>query len=436
MTSPTSLLPQLANQIALYTKTLTEYLESNNLPQPSFDADGPAHPIPKGEDTPSAARNGLIEASKALHALAVGPTETTRFFCTNEIYLVGAMRVLCEHNVPQNVPLQGDISMKELAAKTGLSEGLLPRFLRMAMVNYYFCEPRPGFVAHTAWSKPLATDEKARACIWFRHAETFPTVAKLPEAVNKFPDSPEPQDTAFGLAFGDTFFGYKEKNLDHMVKFGLFVDSFAGGSMADSAESIAQAYSWEELPKGSLVVDVGGGIGHISAAIAQQHPHLQFVVQDFEDLAAESSSLLKQQGVSDRVEFSAHNFFEPQPEAMRKATVYFLRNILHNWSDLYCRRILKPLVEAMDEDSRIVLCEIVLPEPNTMPKSQEEVIRSLDLIMLCMFNAKERSREGWQELFTSIDPRLRITAVVGGPKMRRDCLIEARLVNPTFPAIG
>lgn len=108
--------------------------------------------------------------------------------------------------------------------------------------------------------------------------------------------------------------------------------------------------------------------------------------------------------------------------------MYFLRNILHNWSDLYCRRILKPIVEAMGPDSRIIICEIVLPQPNTVPKTQEAHVRILDLVMLSMFNAKERSYEDWQALFASVDGRLKITAVVGRPEMRRDCLIEARLV--------
>ena len=428
MASDTPLLCQLAEEISLHAQTLAEHLKSNNLPQPSFDVEGPLHPIPETDEKLSAARDALIEATKALHSLAVGPTETTRFFCVNEINLVGAMRVLCDFNVPQHVPLQGDISLSELSAKTGLNETLLPRFLRMASTNYYFCEPRPGFIAHTAWSRPLATDEKMRACIWFRHAEMGPAVAKLAEAVEKFPESAEPQETAFGLAFGDTFFGYKEKNPEHMVKFGLFVDAFAGGNAVDSAESIARAYAWEQLPRGSLVVDVGGGIGHISAAVARQHSHLEFRIQDFGDLADESNLLLQQQGISDRVRFSPHNFFDPQPETTRGAAVYFLRNILHNWSDLYCRRILKPIVEAMEQDSRIIICDIVLPQPNTTPKTEEAQVRALDLIMLSMFNAKERSYEDWQNLLASVDDRLKITAVVGRPELRRDCLIEARMV--------
>ena len=427
-TQPPSVISQLAAEISRNTSIIDEHLQSNNLPQPSFAADGPAHPIPGADEKLAAARHALIEATKALHALAVGPAETTRVFCFNEIYLLGAMRVLCHFSVPQNVPLQGSISTGELSAKTGLREELLLRFLRMAAANYYFTEPSPGFVAHSAWSRPIATDEKMRACIWFRHAEMMPTVAKLLEAVERFPDSAEARDTAFGMAFGDTFFDFKEKHPDHMVKFGLFVDAFASGIEADTAESISRGYAWGGVEAGSLVVDVGGGIGHISAAIAREHAHLKFQVQDFGNLAEESGLLMQRQGVADRVQHCAHSFFDPQPAASQGAAVYFLRNIMHNWSDLYCRKILKPIVEAMGPDSRIVICDIVLPEPNTILKTQEARVRALDLTMLSMFNAKERSYEDWQELFTSVDARLRITAIVGRPKMGTDSLIEVRLV--------
>ncbi|KAK3897615.1 O-methyltransferase-domain-containing protein, partial [Staphylotrichum tortipilum] len=393
-----------------------------------FAADGPSHPIPGGDEKLAAARHALIEATKALHALAVGPAETTRRFCVNEINLIGAIQVLCHFNVPQHVPLQESISIGELSAKTGLREDLLSRFVRMAAANYYFTEPRPGFIAHTAWSRTIATDEKMRSCVWFYYTELMPSVAKLVEAVVKFPDSDELQETAFWLAFKDTFFNHKEKHQDHMVKFGLCMDGLAGGIGAEGVESIARAYKWENTPAKSLVVDVGGGIGHVSAAIAREHPHLRFQVQDSGHLTEASNLLLQASGVADRVQHVTHNFFDPQPASSQGAAIYFMRHIMHDWPDIYCQKILRHLVQAMGHDSRIIICDIVLPEPNTFLKTQESYVRALDLTMLSLCNAKERSYEDWQKLFASVSPRLKVTAVVGRPKMGRDSLIEARLV--------
>lgn len=185
------------------------------------------------------ARVALIEATRALYAPAVGLVEATKHFCFNEIYPLGAMQVLCRFEVPQKFPLHGSIRSYDLASRASLSKALLPRILRLAIANYYFAEPQPGFVAHSALSKPLTTNKKMCACVWLRHAEIPPVVSKLVDMVNRYPDSSEPQNTALSLAFGDTFFGYKERHPENMVKFGQFVDAFSGGSSVDSAESIA-----------------------------------------------------------------------------------------------------------------------------------------------------------------------------------------------------
>lgn len=39
-------------------------------------------------------------------------------------------------------------------------------------------------------------------------------------------------------------------------------------------------YAWANLPQGSTVVDVGGGVGAQSLTLATHHPHLRFIVQD------------------------------------------------------------------------------------------------------------------------------------------------------------
>lgn len=429
MATNNSLLTQLADDISKNIGILTDYLCQKNLPQPSFDPNGPLQLPFDADPSASAARIALIDASKQLHTLAVGPEETTRYLAFNDISLLGALHLLCHFQIPQNIPLDGTpISISSLSAKTGLSPSLLPRFLRMAISNHYFSEPRPGFIQHTPWSLPLAKDEKMRAVVWFRFSELLPAVSKLIDTTTQFPDSASPDDTAFRLAFGDTFFGYKEKHPEHMLKFGQFVDAFSTGETADSASAIAQAYpGWGELRQKSLVVDVGGGVGHVSAAIAQAHPQLRFCVQDFEDMRGEAEGCFAKHGVEERVVFAGHNFFDPQPEATRGAAVYFLRNILHDWSDVYCRRILKPIIEAMGPESRIVVADIVQPEVGVVCKTQDARVRALDLTMLVMFNAKERSYEEWEALFVSVDERLEITAVVGKPMMKRDSLIEVRL---------
>jgi tRNA G46 methylase TrmB len=47
-------------------------------------------------------------------------------------------------------------------------------------------------------------------------------------------------------------------------------------------------YAWEQLPQGSLVVDVGGGVGAQSFTLAKHHPQLRFVIQDRESVVGDA----------------------------------------------------------------------------------------------------------------------------------------------------
>jgi ubiquinone/menaquinone biosynthesis C-methylase UbiE len=46
--------------------------------------------------------------------------------------------------------------------------------------------------------------------------------------------------------------------------------------------------TWENIPEGSLVVDVGGGVGKQSLTLATHQPHLRFVIQDRESVVGDA----------------------------------------------------------------------------------------------------------------------------------------------------
>jgi hypothetical protein len=67
-------LTELAADVAKHAKILQDYIDANNLPQPAFDKDAPLDfPVPNGIPEQDS-RIALLEAAKALHDLAVGPT--------------------------------------------------------------------------------------------------------------------------------------------------------------------------------------------------------------------------------------------------------------------------------------------------------------------------------------------------------------------------
>jgi len=92
-------------------------------------------------------------------------------------------------------------------------------------------------------------------------------------------------------------------------------------------------FSFETLPKNAKIVDIGGGRGQVSIRIAEKMPAMTFVVQDEELILQAGIDGGIPDEVVGRVEFTSHNFFQPQP--VKGADVYLLRFILHDHPDRY-----------------------------------------------------------------------------------------------------
>jgi hypothetical protein len=132
-----------------------------------------------------------------------------------------------------------------------------------------------------------------------------------------------------------------------------------------SPKYLAEAFPWQidgRQGQALTVVDVGGGLGHISRALAEHtHPEAKsatFIVQDLPDIVAAGQSILPEQ-LQGRVSFQAHDFFTEQP--VQGADVYLLSSVLHDWPDKYAARILKALVPACRTGARIVINERLVP---------------------------------------------------------------------------
>jgi len=74
--SPT--LEELALQIAGLTYSVSKFLKDNNHEQPSYLATGPFGFPPSMPDDVNAAREKLLEATKTLHEIILGPEESIR----------------------------------------------------------------------------------------------------------------------------------------------------------------------------------------------------------------------------------------------------------------------------------------------------------------------------------------------------------------------
>ena len=98
-------------------------------------------------------------------------------------------------------------------------------------------------------------------------------------------------------------------------------------------------------------------------------------------MLVEGSKLPEFESVQKRVSFMQYDFGKPQP--VTDAGLFILRQILHNYPDDVCVQILKSFVAALEKSSpgtSILISEILLPEMNTEPKTQEHHLRQFDML--------------------------------------------------------
>lgn len=134
---------------------------------------------------------------------------------------------------------------------------------------------------------------------------------------------------------------------------------------------LLNAYPWDAMDV-KVFVDIGGSHGTASVALAQHVKSIHCIVQDLPDVIAEGRSKLLAK-LTDRITFMAYDFFSEQP--IQRADVYFLRWILHDWSDKYCIKILQCLIPALKAGARIIVSEFNVPPPGVISRYQEWLIR-------------------------------------------------------------
>jgi hypothetical protein len=149
-------------------------------------------------------------------------------------------------------------------------------------------------------------------------------------------------------------------------------------------------YPWREVTR---VCDVGGGRGTLLSELLIRHPHLRGVLCDGAGVLASAGPLLRARGVADRVELVAGSFFGAVP---RGADLYVLKNVLHDWDDARCARILGVVRAAMEPGQRVLVVESLLE------RNQVDLTAFVDVHMMTVCDeGRERSRAELEQLLTA-----------------------------------
>jgi len=322
----------------------------------------------------------------------------------------------------------------EIAKKCDVDENRIGRLLRTLSINQCYREVSPDVFANTRISSVLDTgksvaeiqqkpEDKHERTSGFVALVEHQTgdVAKMAANVHEYltdpvtARSPEPFHSPFNRAFNfdGPFWAWFEAP-EQSYRRRRFAMGMYGVAQMQSPDIFESILDWEALPKDSVVVDVGGGIGTSSALVARRHVHLKFIVQDFASVCEEGKkhwSTEYPEVINDgRLSFIPHDFFTAQP--VTNASVFILKQILHNWSDPYCFKILKALRDASRPDTKLVIIDGIVAygchdptidsDLNTGYKEApapllpnyggaNSVLYFLDLAMMAHLNGQERT---------------------------------------------
>ena len=143
--------------------------------------------------------------------------------------------------------------------------------------------------------------------------------------------------------------------------------------------------STSRLGAGSiLMVDLGGGTGHLAIAACRQYPNLHAVVFDLPSVTAIARETIAQSGMPDRILTQDGDFFAGE---LPEADLYSAGRILHDWDDEKVALLLSAVVERLPRGGALLVAEKLLNEDGVGPLAAN--MQSLN--MLVVTEGRERS---------------------------------------------
>ena len=181
-----------------------------------------------------------------------------------------------------------------------------------------------------------------------------------------------------------------------------------------AALGVAQSLRFAETRR---LLDVGGGSGCFSIALAQRWPQLACTIMELPQMCLLAQGYIEAGGVSDRVGTQTVDMFrQPWP---RGYDAMFFSNIFHDWDEATCARLAALSFEALEPGGRIHLHEMVMADDGSGPVATA----GFSMMMLVGTQGRQRSAvelaallEGAGFRDVAVDPAYGYFSLVTGRK--------------------
>ena len=273
----------------------------------------------------------------------------------------------------------GPRTTDELAKATSSHAPTLARLLRTLAALGLCATDDGGRVYLTPRGEPLRSDVPGSLrpyalAIYAPHVER--AWEELPEAVRT-------GQPAFPRVHGRSLWDYFAAHPEEGARF----DAAMTGSAEVRSGILAKT---QDLSAIGTLVDIGGGQGRMLAAALSAAPGLRGVLFDRQEVLAGAEAFLAAAGVRDRCDLVGGDFFASVPTG---GDAYVLAHIIHDWPDEQAIAILSACHRAMAPGARVWLVEMVI-----QPGDAYDRAKLLDLLMLVMFGAQERTEAEYRAL--------------------------------------
>ncbi|CAG8716618.1 15814_t:CDS:2 [Dentiscutata erythropus] len=295
----------------------------------------------------------------------------------------------------------GKMNISEIAKITGTNEDKLNRLLRAAISKGIFRVLDNGVYANNHQSIVLCKDHPNTISNFILIYEEISSAANYLAYDLKL--QTDDKMTSFAKAHNGIEL-YEWLSLpENKERF----ESFNKGMVEQdniSGKGLYQDYDWSQYCNAKFV-DVAGGIGGFLSHLLTCYPTMKGVLYELPSVIEMSEQvwLTKHKQLLNRVQFVRGDFFiNPPPPA----DIYFLRSILHNWSDEKVIKILKTIRSAIpltnDSSSYHETTSNLKPKlliaDRVINDQSPSFIYQMDLIMMCLCNGKERTKSEIEKL--------------------------------------
>jgi hypothetical protein len=284
-----------------------------------------------------------------------------------------ALRVAVTLGLPDR--LRAGATAEQVATERGLSPVAL-RLLLNHLETLGIVEQADGGYRTTGFGATLCTDAD-NGLTNFLHLDMAGGRAEL--AFVELLHSVTTGESGYVRRFGRDFWA----DLDQHPHLRASFDKQMTDRFRTQVPQIVAGFDWARFP---TIVDIGGGVGTLLAAILAAHPGIRGHLVDLDPTATDANRTFRAHQVADRAQTTVRSFFDPLPAG---ADAYLLCDILHDWDDEQAHLILDRCVEALPPAGRILVVE---------PIGGQHAATEFDLAMLVIFGGRERTVDEFRAL--------------------------------------